>query len=336
MSAKVGQGWRRAFAPYTTNDNQNNLRISAGRGAVINAVGQTQLQAQVLENQQDVQNRDFAYYQLRATREALEGIRKVAKKLSKDVVELPGKVIVNHNELLKQESFQNELALIHRERKVNQLMQKYSQKSEKSDGSIQIQGKQASTDKLVVYANSEDAINKLIEECKSTNEDVHEALIELLSKKFPGKEIITCPDNAIMAERIAQETGLAESFPTFKEVLDKRDLIKNSKENYESVFYSNILNGIKLAVFPPKNSQVIDSLKSLKLSKVLTRVELIEGKKIIDSESLFLSRVVIHQAIKVTHKYSLAAFQVSNGEFEDLKKGAWTSRKIIQLATTNL
>lgn len=325
MSAKVGQGWRRAFAPYTTNDNQNNLRISAGRGAVINAVGQTQLQAQVIENQQDVQNRDFAYYQLRATREALEGIRKVAKKLSKDVVELPGKVIVNHNELLKQESFQNELAEFCQQQKVHKVMQKYSQKMEKVESSNTEKGN------VTHYNVSKEVRQKFLNEYETvTNEDIIDALNGFLAKKFPGKEIIICPDKATMAERIAQESELYESFPSQKKI--EADF--KALNGYEPTFYDNIAKGVLFAFFVPKNDpKTIEALRLFNLNDTLKLLENIEGKKINNHQELRFSRIFVHQVIRITKEYANKAYQSEPEIFNDPKKNGWNLRKIALIAS---
>lgn len=327
MSLKLDT-WNRSSTPaFSQQTGPRAIRLSAGRGITVH-------QPQPAISQASTPPKDFTYYQLKATREAIENIRRLATILSKDLYETEDTVIVNINVLTKQESFREELAVFYEKKKLTQLSKKYFHKTEQGKvGSLFSKAFGIKSQNVQCYTTqtAEDWEEFKKEATSSVSEeDMLDSISGVLKNRYPGKKIVMKGTPVEMAEAIAQEAGLTEEFPSQSQV----ELNFRSLSNDKKAFYDNIAKGVLFAFFVPRNHEpTIKSLNALNLNKLLAVLNYVEGKEINDASILRCSRIFIQSIIYVTNAYANNALGNDISILNDVKRSGWNYERIASIAS---
>lgn len=275
--------------------------------------------------------KDFTYYQLIATREAIENIRQIAKSLNRAIMKFDDKVLAN-TERVSVPNWQLSPRSLIAVREISGGFSIFTTESVIQGGDLE-KALEEQGHKFGIDSRKVTTIN-VVEDKDWERVKSKFSLDIALRKRYPNKDINLFPGQPSMAEAIASESKeLKGAFPLLEEATTQRSKLSQN----ELTFYGSIINGIGYACFVPRNDpKTTTDLKPLKLYKVIQRIGEVEGKEITNMEALFLSRIVIKQTVEMAQKYAADAYKACPEAFSDPKKRTWTLSKMAAIASIKI
>lgn len=156
-----------------------------------------------------------------------------------------------------------------------------------------------------------------------------------LLKKFDFKkyEIKFTSPHGFAELASATMNDVKGEFPELKELLQERDKLSPT----ETTFYCSIINGVGQAMLS-ENVELRNKMTSLKLGELVKTIQLLEDAKSNYNKGTLCteSRIVIHQALKITRQYSDIANKNFPSAFTEQKERNWSLEKLKAIADVTM